>query len=128
MRQNVPSDSPFAKVIGFSSAVKVGDMVFVAGMVGRDANARIVEGVYAQTKQAIENIAGALEAAGASLKDVVRTRLFVLDIDRLEDVARAHQEAFGSVMPVSTLVEVSRLATPEMLVEIEADAVITGAP
>jgi enamine deaminase RidA (YjgF/YER057c/UK114 family) len=102
-------------------------MVFLAGMVGRDANGRIVAGVYAQTKQAIENIAGALEAAGASLKDVVRTRLFVVNIDSLEDAARAHLEAFGSVMPASTIVEVSRLATAEMLVEIEADAVITGA-
>ena len=125
MRQNISSNSPFEPVVGFSRAVRVGNLVFVAGTAPWGAEGRIVkDSVYEQTKQCIENIATALEKAGASLSDVVRTRTFITDISRWEEQAQAHREAFGTILPESTLVEVSRLATPEMLVEIEADAVI----
>jgi len=110
--------------VGFSRAIRAGNLVFVSGTVGRNADGDIVEGVYEQTRQIIENIRIALEQAGASLQDVVRTRVYVTNMDAWEEVARAHREAFGEVRPASSLVEVSRLATPEMLVELEADAVI----
>ena len=124
MRENIPSPSPFAPVFGFSAAVKAGGYVIVSGTVGRRPDGTFAEGYYEQARQAIENIDAALVQAGASLSDVVRTRMFVLDIDNVEDLARAHQEAFGTVLPASTLIEVSRLAAPEMLVEIEADAYV----
>lgn len=128
MRQQIASNSPYEALIGFSRAVRVGDHVFVSGTVGRGANGDIVSGgVYEQAKQTIENIRVALEQAGSSLNDVVRTRTYLVDIATQDDFARAHREAFGDVRPASTLVEVSRLATPEMLVEIEADAVIDDA-
>jgi enamine deaminase RidA (YjgF/YER057c/UK114 family) len=123
-RTNIPSPSPFAPVTAFSAAVRAGNQVFVAGTVGRDAAGRFAPDVYSQAKQALANIEAALQAAGASLQDVVRTRMFVTNIAQWEDVSRAHREAFAGVMPAATLVEVSRLATPEMLLEIEADAVI----
>lgn len=127
MRQNIASNSPFEPVVGFSRAVRVGNQVFVSGTAPWGPDGRIIEGsVYDQTKQCIANIATALEKAGASLADVVRTRTYVVDISRWEEQARAHREAFGTILPASTLVEVSRLATPEMLVELEADAVIEG--
>ena len=125
MRQNVSSNSPFEALAGYSRAVRVGDHVYVAGTGAWGADGKIAQGdVYAQTKQCIENIRTALEAAGAGLADVVRTRTFVLDIDRQEEFSRAHREAFAAILPAATLVEVSRLATPEMLVEVEADAVL----
>ena len=112
-------------MIGFSRAVRVGNAVHVSGTAPWGPDGRLVEGnVYAQAKQCIRNIETALQQAGATLKDVVRTRMYVTDMDRWEDVARAHREAFADVMPAATLVEVSRLAAPEMLVEIEADAVL----
>jgi len=125
MRQNVSSNSPFEPRVGFSRAVRVGNNVYVSGTAPWGANGTIIDGdTYAQAKQCIANIEAALIKAGASLKDVVRTRMYVVDMDRWEDVSRAHREAFADVMPAATLVEVSRLATPEMLVEIEADAVL----
>ncbi len=125
MRQNVSSNSPYEPLVGFSRAVRVGNQVFVSGTVGRgDDGAVIAGGVYEQSKQVIENIRTALEQAGASLQDVVRTRTYLVDIAAQDDFARAHREAFGDIRPASTLVEVSRLASPEMLVEMEADAVI----
>jgi enamine deaminase RidA (YjgF/YER057c/UK114 family) len=124
MRQKVPSPSPFATVVGFSAAVRAGNAVFVAGTVGRSADGSFAPDVYSQTLQALANIRQALSAAGASLSDVVRTRMFVTDIGRWEESARAHREVFGDVLPASTLVEVSRLASPEMLIEIEVDAVL----
>jgi len=125
-RQRVSSNSPFEAVVGFSRALRVGNQVFVSGTVGRDQAGSIVSGVYDQTRVSIENIAAALAQAGASLRDVVRTRVYITDIDAWEDVARAHREAFGDILPASSMVEVSRLATPEMLVELEADAIIEG--
>lgn len=125
MRQNVASNSPYEDLVGFSRAVRVGNHVSVSGTVGRGADGSVVAGgVYEQAKQTIENIRVALEQSGASLSDVVRTRTYLVDIDTQDDFARAHREAFGEIRPASTLVEVSRLATPEMLVEIEADAII----
>jgi len=123
-RLRISSNSPFESVVGFSRAIRVGNLVFVAGTVGRGADGSIVEGVYEQTRQTIENIRVALEQAGATLRDVVRTRMYITNMGAWEEAARAHQEAFGEVRPTSSLVEVSRLVTPEMLVELEADAVI----
>lgn len=124
-RRNIASNSPYEDLVGFSRAVRIGNQVFVSGTVGRGADGNVVAGgVYEQARQTIENIRVALEQAGASLGDVVRTRTYLVDITAQDEFARAHKEAFGDVRPASTLVEVSRLATPEMLVEIEADAVI----
>jgi enamine deaminase RidA (YjgF/YER057c/UK114 family) len=124
MRQRVSSNSPYESVVGFSRAVRVGNQLFVSGTVGRDAEGSFQDDTYVQAWQAIDNIAAALHELGASLQDVVRTRIYLVDIDRWREVARAHQEAFGHVLPASSMVEVSRLASPEMLVEIEADAVV----
>lgn len=125
MRQNVSSNSPFEPLVGFSRAVRVGNQVFVSGTAPWGLDGKIVEGnAYEQARQCIHNIEAALKQAGASLSDVVRTRMYVVNMDTWEDVARAHREAFADVMPAATLVEVSRLATPEMQVEIEADAMV----
>jgi enamine deaminase RidA (YjgF/YER057c/UK114 family) len=124
MRQNVPSPSPFAPVTAFSAAVRAGNQVFVSGTVGRDPEGRFAADVYSQARQALTNIEGALAAAGASFNDVVRTRMFVTNIDHWQEASQAHREVFADIMPACTLVEVSRLASPEMLIEIEADAII----
>ena len=125
MRENFSGNSPYEPVVGFSRAVRVGNNVYVSGTVARGPNGKVIAGgVYDQAKQAIENIAAALAQAGASLNDVVRTRVYLVDIDEQDELARAHREAFGDIRPASTMVEVAALATPEMLVEIEADAVI----
>ena len=125
-RRRVSSNSPYEDVIGFSRAVRVGDTVYVSGTVAWGEDGKFVgEGdVYAQAKQALRNIEKALQQAGASLSDVVRTRIYLTDIDRWEEAARAHAEAFAAVKPAATMVEVSRLADPMMLVEIEAVAVV----
>jgi len=125
-RRNLSSGAPWEPVVGYSRAVVVGDRVFVSGTTATDGRGGIV-GIgdpYAQAKQAIANIAAALAQAGSGLEDVVRTRIFVTDIGRWEAVGRAHGEAFGAIRPACTLVEVSKLISPELLVEIEADAVI----
>jgi enamine deaminase RidA (YjgF/YER057c/UK114 family) len=125
-RQRISSGSPYEPRIGFSRAVRVGDTVYVSGTVAWGDDGKLVGGgdVYVQARQTIKNIEKALLEAGASLADVVRTRVYVTDISRLEDVARAHGEAFGDVRPASSMLEVSALAEPAMLVEIEAVAVI----
>ena len=125
-RKLISSGSPYEPVIGFSRAVRVGDTVYVSGTVGRDdAGQPMGEGdAYAQAKQAIRNIETALAKAGASLADVVRTRVYLTDISRLDDAARAHGEAFGEIRPASTFVGGITLADPWMLVEIEAVAVV----
>lgn len=128
-RKRVSSVSPYEDVIGFSRAVRAGDLVFVSGTVAWGPDGKLVGkgDVYAQAKQTLANIEGYLREAGASLNDVVRTRIYLTDIGRWQEVARAHREAFGDVRPASSLLEISRLAEPEMLVEIEAVAVVSAA-
>ena len=126
-RNNYSSAAPWEKIVGYSRAVRTGPFIAVTGCASVGPDGELVgEGdAYAQAKRCIEVIAEVLEKAGASLEDVVRTRMFVTDIDRWEEVGRAHSEAFGSIMPATTMVEVSRLIDARMLVEIEADAVVT---
>ena len=126
MRKNISSGSPFEPVVGFSRAVRIGNVVAVSGTVGRKADGSMEDGVYAQARAAIATIETALREAGASLSDVIRTRIYVTDLSQDEEVFRAHREAFGDIRPASSLVCITSLATPEMLVEFEADAVIEG--
>lgn len=119
MRQNVGSGSPWEDVVGYSRAVRLGTHVAVAGTTACGANG------YEQAKNALAKIGRALEEAGASFEDVIRTRMFVTDITQWEAIGRAHAEIFAKIKPASTMVEVSQLIGKEFLVEIEADAVLT---
>lgn len=121
------SAAPWEKIVGYSRAVRTGPFIAVTGCASVGPDGELVgEGdPYAQATRCIEVIREVLESAGASLTDVVRTRMFVTNIDQWKEIGRAHKEAFGDIMPATTMVEVSRLIDPRMLVEIEADAVVT---
>ena len=125
-RQNFSTNSPWEPVVGYSRAVRCGAHVFVTGTTATGPDGRLVAigDPYGQTVQVLRNIEAVLARAGAEMKHFVRTRIFVTDITTWQEVGRAHREFFGNIRPCATMVEVSRLVDPDMLVEIEADAII----
>ena len=125
-RQNISTGGPWEEKIGYSRAVRVGAALYVSGSTAMTPSGLIGKGdPYAQTIQTFKTIEAALKQAGASLNDVVRTRIYMANIDQWQEVGRAHGEIFGNIRPATTMVEVKRLIDPDMLVEIEADAIVS---
>jgi enamine deaminase RidA (YjgF/YER057c/UK114 family) len=123
-RKNISSDSPWENKVGYSRAVRIGNIIEVSGTTSADGDKIIGDNVYDQSKFIFQKIEACLQKAGASMKDVIRTRMFITDISKWEEAGKAHAEFFSSIKPAATMVEVSRLIDTKLLIEIEVTAVL----